>query len=83
MTKENNTLSLNSLANDGTKSNRKRVGRGIGSGNGKTAGRGHKGQKSRSGGVKNLGLEDLYLDGLKVGRCHFNKDYQNLVFLPE
>ena len=50
MTKENNTLSLNSLTNDGTKSNRKRVGRGIGSGNGKTAGRGHKGQKSRSGG---------------------------------
>ena len=50
MTKENNTLSLNSLANDGTKSSRKRVGRGIGSGNGKTAGRGHKGQKSRSGG---------------------------------
>jgi len=50
MTKENNILSLNSLVNDGTKSNRKRVGRGIGSGNGKTAGRGHKGQKSRSGG---------------------------------
>ena len=50
MTEENNTLSLNSLVNDGTKSNRKRVGRGIGSGNGKTAGRGHKGQKSRSGG---------------------------------
>ena len=50
MTKEKNTLSLNSLANGGTKSNRKRVGRGIGSGNGKTAGRGHKGQKSRSGG---------------------------------
>ena len=41
---------LNSLTNKGTKSNRKRVGRGIGSGNGKTAGRGHKGQKSRSGG---------------------------------
>ena len=50
MTKENNTLSLNSLANDATKSSRKRVGRGVGSGNGKTAGRGHKGQKSRSGG---------------------------------
>ena len=50
MTEENNTLSLNSLVNDGTKSNRKRLGRGIGSGNGKTAGRGHKGQKSRSGG---------------------------------
>ena len=52
MTKENNILSLNSLVNDGTKSNRKRVGRGIGSGNGKTAGRGHKGQKSRSGGSR-------------------------------
>ena len=50
MAKEKNTLSLNSLSNEGTKSNRKRVGRGIGSGNGKTAGRGHKGQKSRSGG---------------------------------
>jgi len=50
MAKENNTLSLNSLSNEGTKSKRKRVGRGIGSGNGKTAGRGHKGQKSRSGG---------------------------------
>ena len=50
MTKENNTLSLNNLVNEGTKSNKKRVGRGIGSGNGKTAGRGHKGQKSRSGG---------------------------------
>ena len=50
MAKENNTLSLNSLSNEGTKSNRKRVGRGNGSGNGKTAGRGHKGQKSRSGG---------------------------------
>ena len=50
MAKENNTLSLNSLSNECTKSNRKRVGRGIGSGNGKTAGRGHKGQKSRSGG---------------------------------
>ena len=50
MTKKDNTPLLNSLTNKGTKSNRKRVGRGIGSGNGKTAGRGHKGQKSRSGG---------------------------------
>ena len=33
----------------GTKKNRKRVGRGIGSGTGKTAGKGHKGQKARSG----------------------------------
>ena len=36
---------------------RKRVGRGIGSGDGKTAGRGHKGQKSRSGGFHKTGFE--------------------------
>jgi len=51
MTEENtNNLALNTLSNPGTVQNRKRVGRGIGSGTGKTAGRGHKGQKSRSGG---------------------------------
>lgn len=42
---------------EGSKSARKRVGRGIGSGNGKTAGRGHKGQKSRSGGKIKVGFE--------------------------
>jgi large subunit ribosomal protein L15 len=42
---------------DGSKSNRKRVGRGIGSGLGKTCGRGHKGQKSRSGGFHKVGFE--------------------------
>ncbi|MFT5132740.1 MAG: large subunit ribosomal protein L15 [Gammaproteobacteria bacterium] len=36
---------------------RKRVGRGIGSGDGKTCGRGHKGQKSRSGGFHKVGFE--------------------------
>ena len=41
----------------GSKQNRKRVGRGIGSGVGKTAGRGHKGQKSRSGGFHKVGFE--------------------------
>lgn len=41
----------------GSKSNRKRVGRGIGSGLGKTGGRGHKGQKSRSGGFHKVGFE--------------------------
>jgi large subunit ribosomal protein L15 len=41
----------------GSKSDRKRVGRGIGSGLGKTAGRGHKGQKSRSGGYHKVGFE--------------------------
>ena len=42
---------------DGSKKNRRRVGRGIGSGLGKTAGRGHKGQKSRSGGFHKVGFE--------------------------
>jgi large subunit ribosomal protein L15 len=41
----------------GSKKDRKRVGRGIGSGLGKTAGRGHKGQKSRSGGFHKIGFE--------------------------
>jgi large subunit ribosomal protein L15 len=41
----------------GAKSSRKRVGRGVGSGLGKTSGRGHKGQKSRSGGGVRLGFE--------------------------
>ena len=42
---------------DGSKQDRKRVGRGIGSGLGKTAGRGHKGQKERSGGFHKVGFE--------------------------
>ena len=41
----------------GAKRNRRRVGRGIGSGLGKTAGRGHKGQKSRAGGYHKVGFE--------------------------
>jgi len=41
----------------GAKKSRRRVGRGIGSGLGKTAGRGHKGQKSRSGGFHKVGFE--------------------------
>ena len=41
----------------GSNKNRRRVGRGIGSGLGKTAGRGHKGQKSRSGGFHKVGFE--------------------------
>ena len=52
-----NKMNLNSIANVGTSKKRKRVGRGIGSGTGKTAGRGHKGQKSRSGGNIRLGFE--------------------------
>ncbi|HET9652817.1 MAG TPA: 50S ribosomal protein L15 [Usitatibacter sp.] len=41
----------------GSKKARRRVGRGIGSGLGKTAGRGHKGQKARSGGFHKVGFE--------------------------
>ncbi|MBC7414747.1 MAG: 50S ribosomal protein L15 [Herminiimonas sp.] len=42
---------------DGAKHYKRRVGRGIGSGIGKTAGRGHKGQKSRAGGFHKVGFE--------------------------
>ena len=49
---------LNDLsAGEGARTNRKRVGRGIGSGLGKTAGRGHKGHKARSGGSRKAGFE--------------------------
>jgi large subunit ribosomal protein L15 len=51
-------MRLNSLSPaPGSRKNAKRVGRGIGSGVGKTAGRGHKGQKSRSGGKVAPGFE--------------------------
>ena len=51
-------MKLNELSPaQGSKKDRKRVGRGIGSGVGKTAGRGHKGQKSRSGGFHKVGFE--------------------------
>lgn len=49
---------LNTLSPQaGSKKSAKRVGRGIGSGHGKTCGRGHKGQKSRSGGFHKVGFE--------------------------
>jgi len=51
-------MELNNIkAADGSRPARRRVGRGIGSGLGKTAGRGHKGQKSRSGGYHKVGFE--------------------------
>ena len=51
-------VALNTLAdNEGATHQRRRVGRGIGSSKGKTAGRGHKGQKARSGGGPKLGFE--------------------------
>ena len=51
-------MELNNLKPaEGSKKARRRVGRGIGSGLGKTAGRGHKGQKSRAGGYHKVGFE--------------------------
>ena len=51
-------MNLNTIAPaPGATKDSKRVGRGIGSGNGKTCGRGHKGQKSRSGGFTKRGFE--------------------------
>lgn len=51
-------MRLNSIKPaDGAKKARNRVGRGMGSGSGKTAGRGHKGQKSRAGGFHKVGFE--------------------------
>jgi large subunit ribosomal protein L15 len=51
-------MELNNLKSAaGARKARRRVGRGIGSGLGKTAGRGHKGQKSRSGGYHKVGFE--------------------------
>ena len=51
-------MQLNSIKPaNGAKHAKRRVGRGIGSGLGKTAGRGHKGQKSRSGGYHKVGFE--------------------------
>jgi len=51
-------MKLNTIqAAEGAKHAKRRVGRGIGSGLGKTAGRGHKGQKSRSGGFHKVGFE--------------------------
>ncbi len=51
-------MRLNELKpTDGAKRERTRVGRGIGSGKGKTGGRGHKGQRSRSGGYHKVGFE--------------------------
>jgi large subunit ribosomal protein L15 len=66
----------------GAKKARRRVGRGIGSGLGKTAGRGHKGQKSRAGGYHKVGFEGgqmplqrrLPKRGFKSQSLKFNAD---------
>ena len=56
---------------EGSRKERNRVGRGQGSGNGKTAGRGSKGQKARSGGGVRLGFE--------VDKLHYSVVFQNVV----
>lgn len=51
-------MNLNSLSPDpGSRKPKRRLGRGIGSGLGKTSGKGHKGQKSRAGGYHKVGFE--------------------------
>ena len=67
---------------EGSKKARRRVGRGIGSGLGKTAGRGHTGQKSRSGGYHKVGFEGgqmplqrrLPKRGFKSAKLKFNDE---------
>jgi large subunit ribosomal protein L15 len=72
---------------DGSKKARRRVGRGIGSGLGKTAGRGHKGQKSRAGGFHKVGFEGgqmpLQRRLPKRGFKSMNKPYVAEVTLSE
>ena len=62
---------------EGSRKDRKRLGRGIGSGQGKTAGKGHKGQNARSGGGVRLGFEGgqtpLYRRLPKRGFTNFSR----------
>ena len=76
-------MELNTIASaPGTKHAKRRVGRGIGSGLGKTAGRGHKGQKSRSGGYHKVGFEGGQMPlqrrmpkrGFKSAKLKFNAE---------
>jgi large subunit ribosomal protein L15 len=76
-------MELNTIKpQEGAKHAKRRVGRGIGSGLGKTAGRGHKGQKSRSGGYHKVGFEGgqmplqrrLPKRGFKSAQLQFNAE---------
>ena len=64
----------------GSKHKRKRVGRGPGSGLGKTAGRGHKGQKSRSGYSRRLGFEG---GQMPIFRIVAKRGFNNRAFAPK
>ncbi|WP_455218352.1 50S ribosomal protein L15 [Kaarinaea lacus] len=72
---------------EGSKKDARRVGRGIGSGLGKTGGRGHKGQKSRSGGFHKVGFEGgqmpLQRRLPKVGFTSRKAQYTAEIRLPE
>jgi len=72
---------------EGSKKARRRVGRGIGSGLGKTAGRGHKGQKSRAGGFHKVGFEGgqmpLYRRLPKRGFTSLSRRYVEVVRLAD
>ncbi|MEE9350772.1 MAG: 50S ribosomal protein L15 [Thiotrichaceae bacterium] len=81
-------MKLNTLSPaEGSTKDRKRVGRGIGSGTGKTCGRGHKGQKSRSGGFNKTGFEGgqmpLQRRLPKVGFSSRKKQYSTEIRLNE
>ena len=75
-------MELNTIAPEVKKKKSKRVGRGIGSGHGKTSGRGHKGQKSRAGGFHKVGFEGgqmpLQRRLPKIGFTSRNKDTQRI-----
>src|SRR5678816_19518 len=88
VSREGCLMRLNNLKpNAGSKSARHRVGRGIGSGWGKTAGRGHKGQKSRAGGFHKVGFEGgqmpLYRRLPKRGFTSRSRRYVDVVRLGD
>ena len=73
---------LNSITSpDGARRNRTRVGRGMGSGLGKTCGRGHKGQKSRSGGFHKVGFEGGQMPiQRRLPKIGFNTDASKKIY---
>jgi large subunit ribosomal protein L15 len=74
-------INLNDLKpNDGANVDRTRVGRGIGSGKGKTSGRGHKGQKARTGGGVRAGFEGGQLPIQK--RMPYLRGFTNIYATP-
>ncbi|WP_199485681.1 50S ribosomal protein L15 [Candidatus Legionella polyplacis] len=81
-------MSLNFVfCNLSKKKYKKRIGRGIGSGYGKTSGKGHKGQKSRSGGFHKIGFEGgqtpIYRRVPKIGFNSVKKNFSKELRLDE